>query len=171
MLHTANTRSSFFLFRTFTECFHSLCPEKPWVTRLSSAGLVYLHFGRQLLAHLTQRKEDDRQLEVLYDKVRKKDDEFIADSGLPLIVFYSHTHTFYRKQIFSIASFVSQCYLICHTHLNRVNFHMELGDEVKRKDLSRYNMNENWCEEKVCEPCGITRVPALMCHKIYIIKV
>ncbi|XP_053723144.1 UPF0160 protein MYG1, mitochondrial [Synchiropus splendidus] len=55
--------------RTFSESFHSLCPEKPWVTKLSSAGLVYLHFGRQLLCQLTQLKEDDRQLEVLYDKL------------------------------------------------------------------------------------------------------
>lgn len=55
--------------RSFAESFHSLCPAKPWVTKLSSAGLVYLHFGRQLLAQLTQLKEDDRQLEVLYDKL------------------------------------------------------------------------------------------------------
>lgn len=55
--------------RTFTESFHSLCPEKQWVTKLSSAGLVYLHFGRQLLAQLTQLKEGDRQLEVLFDKL------------------------------------------------------------------------------------------------------
>lgn len=58
------------VFRTFSETFSSLRPEKPWVTKLSSAGLVYIHFGRQLLAHLTQLKEGDRQLEVLYDKVR-----------------------------------------------------------------------------------------------------
>nr|XP_046239229.1 UPF0160 protein MYG1, mitochondrial [Scatophagus argus] len=55
--------------RTFSESFHSLCPEKRWVTKLSSAGLVYVHFGRQLLAQLTQLKEDDGQLEVLYDKL------------------------------------------------------------------------------------------------------
>ncbi|XP_072308149.1 MYG1 exonuclease [Eucyclogobius newberryi] len=55
--------------RTFSESFHSLCPEKPWVTKLSSAGLVYLHFGRQLLSQLTQLKEDDRQLEMLHDKL------------------------------------------------------------------------------------------------------
>ncbi|XP_042361911.1 UPF0160 protein MYG1, mitochondrial [Plectropomus leopardus] len=55
--------------RTFAENFHSLCPEKPWVTKLSSAGLVYLHFGRQLLAQLTQLKEGDKQLEVLFDKM------------------------------------------------------------------------------------------------------
>ncbi|XP_036957991.1 UPF0160 protein MYG1, mitochondrial [Acanthopagrus latus] len=55
--------------RTFAESFHSLFPEKPWVTKLSSAGLVYVHFGRQLLARLTQLKEDDRELEVLFDKL------------------------------------------------------------------------------------------------------
>ncbi|KAM9859876.1 MYG1 exonuclease [Aulostomus maculatus] len=55
--------------RTFQESFNSLCPEKPWVTKLSSAGLVYLHFGRRLLAQLTQLKQDDKQLEVLYDKL------------------------------------------------------------------------------------------------------
>ncbi|KAK5912249.1 hypothetical protein CesoFtcFv8_002143 [Champsocephalus esox] len=55
--------------RTFADSFHSLRPEKPWVTKLSSAGLVYLHFGRQLLTHLTQLKEGDRQLDVLFDKL------------------------------------------------------------------------------------------------------
>ncbi|KAM9534677.1 MYG1 exonuclease [Salvelinus alpinus] len=55
--------------RTFSETFHSLCPEKPWVTKLSSAGLVYLHFGRRVLSQLTSLKEGDRQLEVLYDKL------------------------------------------------------------------------------------------------------
>ncbi|KAH9496857.1 UPF0160 protein myg1, mitochondrial [Bulinus truncatus] len=30
--------------RSFTETMNSLCPEKKWVTKLSSAGLVYYHF-------------------------------------------------------------------------------------------------------------------------------
>ncbi|XP_068614333.1 MYG1 exonuclease-like [Brachionichthys hirsutus] len=55
--------------RTFGESFHSLCPEKPWVTKLSSAGLVYLHFGRRLLAQLTKLVENDKQLDVLFDKL------------------------------------------------------------------------------------------------------
>ena len=42
------------------------------MTKLSSAGLVYLHFGRQLLTHLTQLKEGDRQLDVLFDKVKEE---------------------------------------------------------------------------------------------------
>uniref|UniRef100_A0A3P9MHX6 Chromosome 12 open reading frame 10 n=1 Tax=Oryzias latipes TaxID=8090 RepID=A0A3P9MHX6_ORYLA len=55
--------------RGFTKSFNSLCPEKPWVTKLSSAGLIYLHFGRRLLAQLMQLKEDDRLVEVLYNKL------------------------------------------------------------------------------------------------------
>uniref|UniRef100_A0A8C1P6K1 Uncharacterized protein n=1 Tax=Cyprinus carpio TaxID=7962 RepID=A0A8C1P6K1_CYPCA len=55
--------------RSFAESFHSLCPEKRWVTKLSSAGLIYLHFGRRVLEQLTQLKQDEPQLEVLYDKV------------------------------------------------------------------------------------------------------
>ncbi|KAG7281780.1 hypothetical protein CRUP_037061 [Coryphaenoides rupestris] len=55
--------------RAFGESFQSLHPEKPWVTKLSSAGLVYLHFGRQLLTQLTALGEGDRQLEVLFDKL------------------------------------------------------------------------------------------------------
>lgn len=55
--------------RTFGETFQSLHPEKPWVTKLSSAGLVYLHFGRQLLTQITSLEEGDRQLDVLFDKL------------------------------------------------------------------------------------------------------
>lgn len=51
------------------ETFSSLCPEKPWGTKLSSAGLIYLHFGRQVLEKLTQLQPDDRRLDALYDKL------------------------------------------------------------------------------------------------------
>ncbi|KAJ8358947.1 hypothetical protein SKAU_G00154720 [Synaphobranchus kaupii] len=59
----------YILLRSFVETFSSLCPEKPWGTRLSSAGLVYLHFGRRVLEEITQLKPDDRRLEALYDKL------------------------------------------------------------------------------------------------------
>ncbi|XP_051957285.1 UPF0160 protein MYG1, mitochondrial isoform X1 [Xyrauchen texanus] len=55
--------------RSFVESFSTLCPEKRWVTKLSSAGLIYLHFGKRVLTHLTQLKSDDKNLEVLYDKM------------------------------------------------------------------------------------------------------
>ncbi|XP_017574659.1 UPF0160 protein MYG1, mitochondrial [Pygocentrus nattereri] len=55
--------------RSFVESFNSLCPEKPWVTKLSSAGLVYFHFGRRILSQLTGLTQDSRQLEILFDKL------------------------------------------------------------------------------------------------------
>ncbi|XP_026868250.2 UPF0160 protein MYG1, mitochondrial [Electrophorus electricus] len=55
--------------RCFVETFNSLCPEKPWLTKLSSAGLVYLHFGRRILSSLTHLTQESRELEILYDKM------------------------------------------------------------------------------------------------------
>lgn len=55
--------------RSFNECMNSLKPEKRWVTKLSSAGLVYLHFGNRILANILGLNEDDPQLAILYDKV------------------------------------------------------------------------------------------------------
>ncbi|KAL1767658.1 UPF0160 protein MYG1, mitochondrial [Sigmodon hispidus] len=55
--------------RTFTETMSSLCPGKPWQTKLSSAGLVYLHFGHKLLAQLLGISEEDSVLDTLYDKM------------------------------------------------------------------------------------------------------
>ncbi|XP_053564285.1 MYG1 exonuclease [Bombina bombina] len=55
--------------RAFCETMHSLFPEKPWSTKLSSAGLVYAHFGNQILATLLVTEEEDPIIPVLYDKM------------------------------------------------------------------------------------------------------
>ena len=44
-------------------------PDKPWTTKLSSAGLVYCHFGSQILAGLLGQPEDGPVVTALYDKV------------------------------------------------------------------------------------------------------
>ena len=36
----------------------SLIPDKPFETKLSSAGLVYVHFGKKLIAQLIEKPED-----------------------------------------------------------------------------------------------------------------
>ncbi|XP_062975755.1 MYG1 exonuclease isoform X2 [Elgaria multicarinata webbii] len=48
---------------------HSLKPDKPWQTKLSSAGLVYFHFGSQILANQLGLTEDDPVVRVLHDKL------------------------------------------------------------------------------------------------------
>ncbi|XP_075757714.1 LOW QUALITY PROTEIN: MYG1 exonuclease [Pelodiscus sinensis] len=55
--------------RSFAQSMHCLRPDKPWTTKLSSAGLVYLHFGSQILAGLLELQEDDPVVQVLYDKL------------------------------------------------------------------------------------------------------
>ncbi|XP_074386804.1 MYG1 exonuclease isoform X2 [Zonotrichia albicollis] len=55
--------------RSFTESMRSLRPDKPWSTKLSSAGLVYCHFGAQILAGLLGQPEDGPVVTALYDKL------------------------------------------------------------------------------------------------------
>ncbi|XP_043302272.1 MYG1 exonuclease isoform X1 [Cervus canadensis] len=55
--------------RSFTETMSSLSPGKPWQTKLSSAGLIYLHFGHKLLAQLLGTSEEDGMVGTLYDKM------------------------------------------------------------------------------------------------------
>ncbi|KAM4701354.1 MYG1 exonuclease [Discoglossus pictus] len=55
--------------RSFCETMHTLCPEKPWSTKLSSAGLVYAHFGSQILSTILGTEEEDPIIPVLYDKM------------------------------------------------------------------------------------------------------
>ena len=59
----------FFPTRSFKETLNSLQSSKPFTTKLSSAGLVYFHFGRQIIAQVLQIKEKDDLTEKMFDKV------------------------------------------------------------------------------------------------------
>ncbi|XP_042554716.1 MYG1 exonuclease isoform X2 [Dipodomys spectabilis] len=63
--------------RTFTETMSSLCPGKPWQTKLSSAGLIYLHFGHKLLAKLLGTSEEDS---IMYENFVEEVDA--VDNGI-----------------------------------------------------------------------------------------
>ncbi|CAF2133701.1 unnamed protein product [Rotaria magnacalcarata] len=60
--------------KTFTETFNSLQPDKPWTIRLSSAGLIYVHFGREIIIELLKKEniEDgakDHLTDILFEKL------------------------------------------------------------------------------------------------------
>lgn len=63
-------------FRTFQESFSSLKPGFPWTTRLSSAGLVYVHFGEEVLANLLGMPKDS---EVVAETFKKVYENFIEE--------------------------------------------------------------------------------------------
>lgn len=47
----------------------TLSPGKPWVTKLSSAGLVYLHFGHRLVSQVLKTQVDHNVTKKIYDKI------------------------------------------------------------------------------------------------------
>ena len=55
--------------KTFSETLNSLDSKKKWVTKLSSAGLVYCFFGREVIATVLGVKSDNKLVEKVFDKV------------------------------------------------------------------------------------------------------
>lgn len=55
--------------KTFSHSCNSLDSSKKWTTKLSSAGLVYFYFGREIIAHLLEVKISDPVVEKVFDKV------------------------------------------------------------------------------------------------------
>ena len=58
----------------FDHTMNSLNADKPWTVKLSSAGLVFNHFGRRIIRQLAKNFEstvdlDDKTVEKLFDKV------------------------------------------------------------------------------------------------------
>lgn len=56
------------LLRGFTGTMNSLGGMK-WQIKLSSAGLVYLHFGKDILMHILEVNIDDSVVDLIYEKV------------------------------------------------------------------------------------------------------
>eukprot|EP00092_Neocalanus_flemingeri_P021090 GFUD01022851.1.p1 GENE.GFUD01022851.1~~GFUD01022851.1.p1 ORF type:complete len:336 (+),score=79.33 GFUD01022851.1:142-1149(+) len=55
--------------KTFSSSVNSLNSKKKWTTKLSSAGLVYYYFGKEIIALQLQAEEDDKLVEKVFDKV------------------------------------------------------------------------------------------------------
>ena len=69
--HTHTQYVPFLCSRSFDGTMHSLTGGgKEWHTKLSSAGLVYLHFGERVIAQLLSLQHEDAAVKVIYDKVR-----------------------------------------------------------------------------------------------------
>ncbi|KAF5399969.1 Metal-dependent protein hydrolase, partial [Paragonimus heterotremus] len=72
--------------RGFELTFKSFFKDSEWDIKLSSAGLVYVHFGPQILANVIGVQESDPMIPVLFNKIYGK---FIVeldaiDNGIPM---------------------------------------------------------------------------------------
>lgn len=72
--------------RSFTDTMKTLVPGAPWTTRLSSAGLVYVHFGKDVIAQLAGKSVNDKTVEMVYNKIYENLIEEIdaVDNGVNL---------------------------------------------------------------------------------------
>ncbi|CAL8125285.1 unnamed protein product [Orchesella dallaii] len=55
--------------RSFQDSMSTLVEGKPWTTRLSSAGLIYVHYGKAVIAQIIGKKKDDVVVQMIYDKM------------------------------------------------------------------------------------------------------
>lgn len=55
--------------REFNETMNSLNPDTPWKTKLSSAGLVYHHFGHKIIRALLGDEHSDDAITTVYKQV------------------------------------------------------------------------------------------------------
>lgn len=64
----------------------TLRPGNKFVTRLSSAGLIYHHFGAAVIAQILDKKENDEIVTLLYDKLYENFIEEVdaVDNGIPV---------------------------------------------------------------------------------------
>ncbi len=64
--------------KSFTDTFHSLQPDKHWTIKLSSAGLIYVHYGREILKELLKKEKTidenvkNHLVEILFNKLYDK---------------------------------------------------------------------------------------------------
>ncbi|XP_069687748.1 MYG1 exonuclease isoform X2 [Periplaneta americana] len=72
--------------REFNETMNSLNPSKPWKTKLSSAGLVYHHFGNKIIRAILGDEQDDELINNVYDQVYEYFVQEIdgIDNGVPM---------------------------------------------------------------------------------------
>ncbi|TRY62004.1 hypothetical protein TCAL_13998 [Tigriopus californicus] len=70
--------------KSFNETVSSLMEGKKWVTKLSSAGLVYVHYGKPIIKHVLD-VQDDQLVDKVFDKVYANFMEEIdaQDNGIP----------------------------------------------------------------------------------------
>jgi len=63
--------------KTFNHSFNSLVPEMRFVTKLSSAGLIYVHFGKEIIKQslgITEKNSDESKdlVNLFYERIYEK---------------------------------------------------------------------------------------------------
>ncbi|VVC44683.1 Metal-dependent protein hydrolase,RNA polymerase II, heptapeptide repeat, eukaryotic [Cinara cedri] len=72
--------------KSFTHSMSSLMPDAKWTTKLSSAGLIYLHYGHEVLNKIIASDIPESKLKSIYFKVYENFVQEVdaIDNGIPI---------------------------------------------------------------------------------------
>lgn len=71
-------------FRIFNELMSIVNSFKKWIIKLSSVGLVYCYFGREIVSKILEFLVEDLIIDVVYDKVYENfvEEIDVIDNGI-----------------------------------------------------------------------------------------
>ncbi|GBN00022.1 UPF0160 protein MYG1, mitochondrial [Araneus ventricosus] len=112
--------------RSFDHTMNTLNQEYPWTVKLSSAGLVYFHFGHEIIANILKLPVDSEEVKILYGRVYEN----------------------FIQEIDAIDNGVKPC-----DSEHKYDIHTHLSSRVKRLNPSwtETNPDETKCFEKACQ--------------------
>lgn len=72
--------------KSFNHSMSTLLPNAKWTTKLSSAGLVYVHYGREVISKILACDVQDNELNTIYFKVYENFVQEVdaIDNGVPI---------------------------------------------------------------------------------------
>jgi len=72
--------------KSFDHSFNTLVPDAKWTTKLSSAGLVYVHYGHEVINKILASEIPENKLNSVYNKVYESFVQEIdaIDNGVPI---------------------------------------------------------------------------------------
>ncbi|GFR14608.1 UPF0160 protein MYG1, mitochondrial [Trichonephila clavata] len=150
--------------RSFDHTMNSLNRDYPWTIKLSSAGLVYFHFGHQIISKLLNLPVESEEVKVIYNKIYENFVQEIdaIDNGIDPCEgseqkYKVHTHLSARVKHLNPSwnepnpnqtkCFEKACQLVEQEFVDRVNFYGKIWlparDIVKTAIQDRFSVHSS----------------------------
>ncbi|XP_055933485.1 MYG1 exonuclease-like isoform X1 [Argiope bruennichi] len=150
--------------RSFNHTMNTLNSEYPWTIKLSSAGLVYFHFGHEIIANILKLPMDSEEVKILYKKLYENFIQEIdaIDNGIEPCEgsqhkYQIHTHLSARVKHLNPSwnepnpdetkCFEKACQLVEQEFLDRLNFYGKIWlparDIVKSAVQNRFSVHSS----------------------------
>ncbi|CAL1262879.1 unnamed protein product [Larinioides sclopetarius] len=114
--------------RSFTHTMNTLNKEYPWTIKLSSAGLVYFHFGHEIIANILKLPADSEEVKILYKKIYEN----------------------FVQEIDALDNGIEPCDEVTN-HKYQINTNLGIRVRLLNPAWNEVNPDETKCFEKACK--------------------